>query len=128
MKIILVVDHSARSERAVVELAAHPWPPDTVVRVLAVVDNTPPSAAELLFDAGGSLQTVMQLRKEQCRQLADEAAARLRARGLTVETSVRPAPWRRAVREETKQWSADVVIPDRGLCRFRPWTPPSRFQ
>ncbi len=118
MRIILVIDYSARSESAVAKLAAHPWPSGTVVRVLAAVDGAPPSAAELLYDAGGSLETVMQLRKERCQQLAAEAAAVLRAKGLTVEISVRAAPLRRAVRKEAKQWLADVVIPECWLRRF----------
>jgi nucleotide-binding universal stress UspA family protein len=118
MRIILVIDYSRRSERVVRELAERSWPSGTAVRVLAVVDNAPPSAAELLFDAGGSLETVMRLRKERSGKLADEAAAVLRAKGLTVETSVRAGRARRAIKEEAKQWPADLVIADRGLRRF----------
>ncbi len=127
MRILLVIDYSRRSERAVAEVAAHPWPSGNVVRVLAVVDNAPPSAVELLYDAGGSLESVMQLREERCQQLADEAAAGLRAKGLTVEISVRAAPLRRAVREEAEQWSADLVIPDRWLRRFSYCRPASHL-
>jgi Universal stress protein family len=125
MRIILVIDYSRRSERVVREVAERPWPFGTVVRVLAVVDNAPPSAAELWFDAGGSLETVMQIRKERSEKLADEAAAVLRAKGLTVETSVRAGRVRRGIKEEAKQWPADLVIADRGLRRFSLWKSPS---
>jgi hypothetical protein len=60
----------------------------------------------------------MQLRKERSGKLADEAAAVLRAKGLTVETSVRAGRLRMALKEEAKQWPADLVIADRGLRRF----------
>ncbi len=110
MRIILVIDYSPGSERAVAEAAAHPWPSGTVVRVLAAVDNMPPSAAELLFDAGGSLEEVMRLRKERCRQLADEAASMLRAKGLTAEISVRAGRVGRAVKDEMNEWPPDLVI------------------
>jgi nucleotide-binding universal stress UspA family protein len=125
MRIILVIDYSRRSERIVRELAERPWPCTTVIRVLAMVENTPPSAAELWFDAAGSLETVMQTRKERSGKLADEAAAVLRAKGLTVETSVRAGRVRRAIKEEVKQWPADLVIADRGLRRFSFWKSPS---
>ena len=125
MRIILVIDYSHRSERIVREVAERSWPSGTVVRVLAVVENTPPSAAELWFDAAGSLETVMQTRKERSGKLADEAAAVLRAKGLTVETSVRAGRVRRAIKEEANQWPADLVIADRGLRRFRLWKSPS---
>ncbi len=121
MRIILVIDYSRRSERVVREVAERSWPSGTVIRVLAVVDNAPPSAAELWFDAGGSLETVMQIRKERSEKLADEAAAVLRAKGLTVETSVRAGRVRRAIKDEAKQWAADLVIADRGLRRFSLW-------
>lgn len=114
MRIILAIDFSCGSERLVTEVAERSWPPGTVVRVLSVVDNAPPSAAELLFDAGGSLDTVMRLRKELCQQLADEAAAVLRAKGLIVETSVRAGRVRRAIMKEAEQWLPDLVITRRG--------------
>jgi len=121
MRILLAIDYSRRSERAVAEVAAHPWPSGTVVRVLAVVDNAPPSAAELLFDGGGSLETVMQLRKERCQKLADEAAAMLRVKGLSVETSLRTGRVRRATEDEAKQWPANLIVAGRGLRRSDFW-------
>jgi len=125
MRIILVIDYSRRSEHVVREVAERSWPSGTAVRVLAVVDNAPPSAAELWFDARGSLGTVMQMRKERSEKLADEAAAVLRAKGLTVETSARAGHLRAAIKEEAKHWPADLVIADRGLRRFILWKSPS---
>jgi len=121
MRIILAIDFSRGSERLVTEVAERSWPPGTVVRVLAVVDNAPPSAAELLFDAGGSLETVMRLRKDLCQHLADEATVVLRAKGLIVETSVRAGRVRRAIKEEAEQWPPDLVVARRGLRRSGFW-------
>lgn len=121
MRIILAIDFSRGSERIVKEVAERSWPPGTVVHVLAVADNAPPLAAELLFDAGGSLETVMRLRKELCQHLADEAAAVLRAKGLTVETSVRAGGVRRAIKEEAEQWPPDLVVARRWPRRSGFW-------
>ena len=119
MRILLAIDYSPESARAVREFAGHPWPPGTVVRVLAPVENAPPSAAELWFDAGGSLEVVMQVRKERAEALAVEAAELLRARGLVVETSVCAGSMRRAVKEEAKEWPADLVIAGHAASKIR---------
>ncbi|MGA2263253.1 MAG: hypothetical protein ABSH28_17695 [Acidobacteriota bacterium] len=45
MRILLVVDYSLSSDHAVTEFAERRWPPGTIVRVLSVVVNVPPSAS-----------------------------------------------------------------------------------
>ena len=116
MRALLVVDHSPRSDRAVTEFAERRWPPDTIVRVLAVVENVPPSAAELWFDAGGSLEAVLKARKEKSEDLVANIAGLLRAKGFTAETAVRHGRPRKTIAMEAKAWLADVVvIGSRGL-------------
>ena len=110
MKIILAIDYSSDSERAVQELAERPWPPGTVVRVLSIVQNIPPSAAELWFDAGGCLEVVLQKRQERAEELALKAAELQRARGLTAETAVRKGRTRGVIADEAKAWPADLII------------------
>lgn len=110
MKIILAIDYSSDSERAVKELAARPWPPGTVVRVLSIVQNIPPSAAELWSDAGGSLEVVLQKRLERAEELTLNAAEFLRAKGLTAETVVRKGRPRGVIADEAKAWPADLII------------------
>ncbi len=113
MRILLVVDFSPASERGVAEFAARPWPEGTIVRVLSVVENIPPSAAELWLDAEGSLEEVMKARKDRADELAVKAAAELRQRGLTVETAVRIGRRRKAIAQEAKSWPADMVVRSR---------------
>ena len=110
MRILLVVNFSPGSSRAVVEFAARTRPADTIVGVLSVVENIPPSAAELWFDAGGSLEAVSKARMERAEELVLEVAALLRQRGLTVETAVRTGRRRRAIAQEAKSWSADQIV------------------
>ncbi len=110
MRILLAVDFSSGSERAVAEFGARNWPEDTIVRVLSVVENTPPSAAELWFDAGGSLGLVLEARKERAEELVLKTAEWFRQNGLTAETSVRVGRRRKTIAEEAKAWLADVVV------------------
>jgi hypothetical protein len=57
---LLAIDSSEYSAQAVTEVAMRPWPPDTVVCVLSAVESITPPAAELWYDAGGSLEQVQQ--------------------------------------------------------------------
>jgi nucleotide-binding universal stress UspA family protein len=116
MRVLLVVDFLPDSERSVAEFGARTWPPGTIVRVLAIIENIPPSAAELWFDAGGSLEEVLKARKERAEELVLRAAALLRQRGLTTETAVRLGRRRKAIAQEAKSWPADrIVAGSRGL-------------
>lgn len=110
MRVLLVVDFSTVSERTVKGCAEQTWPAGATVRVLGVAEKIPPSAAELWFDAAGSLETVMRTRAERVEELVREAAGVLRASGLATETSVRTGRRRKAIALETRSWHPDKVI------------------
>jgi nucleotide-binding universal stress UspA family protein len=110
MRVILPIDFSSRSERRIEEAAARSWLPHTEILVLGAVDNIPPSAAELYFDAGGSLDAVMEARQGRVEELVGEAARVLRAKGLSVETRVRRGKLRHALATEIKDAPADLVF------------------
>jgi nucleotide-binding universal stress UspA family protein len=110
MKVILPIDFSPRSERLIRAAAEREWPPHTELVVLGAVDNIPPSAAELYFDAGGSLATVMEVRRERVEELVAGVAGMLRNQGLTVETRVRRGRMRKALAAEIKDAPADLVL------------------
>ncbi len=92
------------------------WPPDTIVRVLSIVDKMPPSAAELWFDADGNLQEVLAAREVRCRELAEKTAALLRQKGLTVEVAVRRGRRRKTIAQERGSWQADRVVDTTRAC------------
>ncbi len=110
MRILLVVDFSYESTVAVVNLATQVWPAGTVVRVLSVFENLPPSAAELWFDAEGSLEAVLEERKKRAEALVLRAADLLLLEGLTVEMAVLIGRRRKVVAQERKAWHAELVI------------------
>jgi prophage DNA circulation protein len=110
MRVLLAIDFSPVSDRTVKECAERAWPAGTIMRVLGVVEKIPPAAAELWYDAAGSLQTVLRARKEQVEEIVMKAAEMLRNRGLTAETSVRTGRRRKAMALEAKFWPADIII------------------
>jgi nucleotide-binding universal stress UspA family protein len=110
MNVLWAVDASTPSAAAVPAVAAQ-WPPrDTVVRLLAVVEPVAPPAAALWYDAGGSLERVLELREEQAGDVIRSLAARLGACGFAVDEAVRRGSPRRVISSEARAWPADLVV------------------
>jgi nucleotide-binding universal stress UspA family protein len=110
MKIILAVDGSPHSAYAAEAVAVRPWPSRTVVRVLSAVESVTPPAAELWYDASGSIERIQQEMTTQAERLTHEYAETLRTSGLTAETAVRYGDARSVIVDEAKQWDADLVV------------------
>ena len=110
MRVLLAIDFSPASHHTVKACAERVWPSGTIVRVLGIVEKIPPSAAELWYDAAGSLKAVWQARKEQVEELVHEATTMLQSKGLTTEILVRTGRRRKTIALAAKSWSADVVI------------------
>jgi nucleotide-binding universal stress UspA family protein len=110
MKILLAVDHSKYSAIALEEVATRPWPPGTVVRVLSAVAQIPPPAAELWYDAEGSLDRARNEIAGQYEELTREVAESLRNRGLRAEHVVHKGDPRMVIVKEAKEWSADLIV------------------
>ena len=122
MKIILAVDDSSYSSEAVGAIADRPWPPGTTVRVLSAVENLPPAAAELWYDAGGQIERTQQELTKRAEGLTSRVAQALRASGLAAEPLIRHGDPRSVIVDEAKAWSADlVVLGSHGYTGFQRW-------
>ena len=110
MRILLAVDGSPYSAVAAESVLSRPWPKGTVVRVVSAVDTIVPPAAELWYDAGGSLEEANRQIVNQAEQLIDKVGETVRASGLTVETAVRRGDPRSVILDEAKEWGADLIV------------------
>jgi len=110
MKILLAIDDSPYSSEAVRAVAARPWPPGTTVRVLSAVEQIPPPAAELWYDAGGDLERARQELTKRAEQLTARVAESLAASGLAAEPAVRQGDPRSVIVDEAKEWGADLIV------------------
>lgn len=110
MRILLAVDDSEYSAEAIKEIAIRPWPSNTIVRVLSVVEPLTPPASELWYDAGGSLDRVNQDLNKRANDLTTSAAKTLDGKGLIVETSVRRGDPRSEIVDEARDWSSDLIV------------------
>jgi hypothetical protein len=103
MKILLAIDHSEYSAEAIKEVAKRPWPPKTTVRVISVVEPVPPPAAELWYDASGSLERVQREMTKRATGLTEKTSESLKRKGFKIETAVREGDARSVIVNEAKQ-------------------------
>jgi nucleotide-binding universal stress UspA family protein len=118
MKILLAIDGSSYSTDAAEAVAAHSWPPDTVVRVLTAVEAIIPTGPDIWFSIGGgeTIELVRQEMTRQAKQLVSRIAETMGAGGPVVETAVIFGDPRSVIVDQAEEWSADlIVIGSRGL-------------
>ena len=113
MKILLAIDGSPCSDRAVAEVARRPWPADSQVRVISVVEPHTPLAAEPYGMAAVYFEEADRLSHAQAQETVERAAAKLRGtQGATVQVStevVKGSP-KRTIVEEAEGWEADLIV------------------
>ena len=100
MNILLAIDPSGASDSAVGEVAARPWPSNTKICVLSVID--PPNVTVI--------PSLVQSATEAARALVRNAADRLIGRGFDTSTHVILDHPRTAIVEYAEQWGADLIV------------------
>lgn len=114
MKILLAVDGSACSGRAVAEVARRPWPGDSQVRVVCVVEPPAPLVAEPYMGVTGYFEEAERLQRKDAAAVVARAAEQLAAGEgsgrLGVSTEVLTGSPRRRIVEEADEWGADLIV------------------
>lgn len=114
MKILLAVDGSPCSDAALEEVETRPWPADSEVRVVTVVE-TP--AAMMPEPWAGSQEYYAEMERvgqRHGRTVLDEAAKRLQAGKesgrLNLTTEMLHGAPKRVIVEEAEAWGADLIV------------------
>jgi nucleotide-binding universal stress UspA family protein len=110
MKILIAIDGSDFSQAAMQSVIARPWPPDTQVKVLHVVE--PPS---LLMgrEMGGydpEFEMVWKALREQAKELVAKAAEKLRAAKFKVSTELVEGDPKSQIIDIANEWNADMIV------------------
>jgi nucleotide-binding universal stress UspA family protein len=122
MKILIAMDGSDFSQAALQSVIARPWPPNSQVKVLNVVE--PPS---LLMgrEMGGydpEFEMVWKALREQAKDIVEKAAEKLRAAKFTVSTELVEGDPKSQIIDIANQWHADMIVLGshgrRGIDRF----------
>src|SRR5438552_12266748 len=110
MRILLAIDDSEYSVAATKELAKRTWPHRSIVRVLSVVEPLPVPAAELWYDNTGNLEATERQMRKNTTDLTNAIAAKLRRKGLKIESAVRDGHPRTMIIDEARKWQADLIV------------------
>ena len=110
MKILIAIDGSDYSQGALKSVIARPWPPNTAVKVLHVVE--PPS---LLMgrEMGGydpEFEMVWKALREQAKELVEKAAEKLREAKFQVSTELVEGDPKSQILDAAKEWHADMIV------------------
>ena len=109
MRIVLGIDGSPHSQAAVDEVARRPWPADTIVRVVSVIQPYVPPATEFVL-AGATVDDIRQRQTSEAKQLVANAADAVKRSGVSVQTAVREGDPRSAIVDEASEWGADLIV------------------
>ena len=114
MKILLAIDGSPCSGAAVAEVARRPWPEDSQLRVVSVVEPPGALTAEPYMGVAGYFEGVERLKRQRAEEVLAEASVALRAGAGTarmgVTTEALTGSPKRTIVEEAEAWGADLVV------------------
>jgi nucleotide-binding universal stress UspA family protein len=109
MRILLAIDGSAPSQDAIEEVALRPWPSQSTVRVLSVIQPYTPPAVDIVL-ASATLEDVRRNLEQTADLITRQAAERMAATALSVETAVRDGDPRMVIVDAAEEWQADLIV------------------
>lgn len=104
MKVLLAIDSSELSESVVSEVERRPWPADTVVCVLTVIDLL------ALTSAVGYLEPFIKSENEAAKALVETVGQRLARRNIQTTTLAVEGYPGTSIVEQAEKWGADLVF------------------
>ena len=104
MKVLLAIDSSEFSEAVIKEVEARPWPAESVVIVLTVVDLF------ALTQSIGHLEPFVKNENDAARVLVQSVAERLGSHGIETVTQVVEGHPATNIVEQAKSWNVDFVF------------------
>jgi nucleotide-binding universal stress UspA family protein len=122
MKILLAVDGSPCSETAIDEVARRPWPVDTQMRVVSIVETPAPLVADPQLMASSYFEEAEKICRRQAEDAVKLAAAKLGSGqngDPLVSTQVLNGSAKRTIVEEAEAWGADLIVV--GSHGYRSW-------
>jgi nucleotide-binding universal stress UspA family protein len=125
MKILLAIDGSSFSDAAVTEVATKPWPVNSEVKIISVVEPPLLPTVETWVPPDNYIEALEAAGEDQARSIVNKAADRVReGQGdqLRVSTEIVRGHPKHAIIDESDVWGADLILMGshgyRGLTRL----------
>lgn len=122
MKILLAVDGSPCSDKAVEEIARRPWPVGSEIKVLTAIELPIPPTPQAWTIPPTYLEELDRAASDQARSVVDRAIAKLKG-AMGSEANVKgeavPGPPRVVILDEAGDWGADLIAV--GSHGYRAW-------
>ncbi len=125
MKILLAIDGSTFSDAAVTEVAKKPWPTDSEVKIISVVEPPLMPTVETWVPPDNYIEALEAAGEDQARSILSKAVARIhegQGDQLRVSTEVVKGHPKHAIIDEADAWGADLILMGshgyRGLTRL----------
>lgn len=121
MRILLATDGSEYSAAAARSIAARPWPADSEVRIVSVVESIAP-AADPWYAAGAVAERVREDNTKRSEEAVSAAQEIIASAGIKTETAVLEGSPKRRIVEDSRAWGAHLIVVGshgrRGLTRY----------
>jgi nucleotide-binding universal stress UspA family protein len=121
VRVVIGVDGSPSAEAVVQAVTARRWPAGSELRVITVIDPALSTATTLFLPTVRRWVTESQKKEDAwLYKMAEAAAKKLEAAGLTVSFCVKEGDPKRVLIEETERWEADCIfVGARGLSSLK---------
>ena len=111
MKILLAIDGSDCSDRAVEEVSQRPWPQGTLVKVLTALDPPMPPTPEAWAVPLNYYEEIDAALRKQGQNIVDHALQKLKSnKTLSADAVLVPGPPRAVILDEAETWGADLIV------------------
>jgi nucleotide-binding universal stress UspA family protein len=110
MKILIAVDESSYSERAVEFAAQMRWPAGSTVLVASVVASPPPASAALDAPTAAELLSALEQDRRRHQSLIDRAQDRLRRAGFCVDGRLLAGDPREQILEAIEREQVSLLV------------------
>jgi len=122
MKILLAIDGSPCSDKAVEELARRPWPQGSEIKVLTSYEIPLPPTPEAWAIPNAYFEEVDRAAAAQARSIVEQAVTKLRSAmgsAVNIKGEFVTGPPRVVILDEAESWNADLIVV--GSHGYRAW-------
>src|ERR1051325_8357481 len=113
MKILLAVDGSSYSEAAVDAITKRPWPANSEVKILSVIEPFTPYMTEIWATSNEFWEELDKASRDQANSAINDAVERLGKGGsksLQITTEIVKGNPKTAILDEAERWGADLIV------------------